>query len=92
MKSRIKDQEIKIRVTTHQKEQLKKMAASSKSMSAYILEKTLPPESNIQNAIIDTVEALDLLNTIILETEKSRDEPLKRRIKHIVDRMVQNGH
>ena len=90
MKSKNKNEEIKIRVTAQEKKQLKKLSASSKSMSAYILEKSLSTEADVQKTIIDTVEAWDLLNTIILETEKSIDEPLKRRIKQLVDRRIQN--
>lgn len=92
MKPTNKNEEIKIRVTAQEKKQLKKLSASSKSMSAYILERALSTKSDIQNAIIDTVEALDLLNKIILEIENSTDDSLKGRIRNIVEGRIKNGH
>ncbi|MBD5474863.1 MAG: hypothetical protein HDR17_02590 [Lachnospiraceae bacterium] len=91
MKPTNKNEEIKIRVTAQEKKQLKKLSAPSKSMSAYILERALSTKSDIQNAIIDTVEALDLLNKIISEIEKSTDDSLKGRIRNIVEGRIKNG-
>ncbi|MDE6943931.1 MAG: hypothetical protein K2P66_05860 [Lachnospiraceae bacterium] len=85
-----KNTSIKIRLTEQEKIQLKKQAASSKSMSAYILEKSLYTNSNKQTSIIKTIEILDVLNTIVLQVEKSSDESLKQCIRNIVERMMSN--
>lgn len=80
---------IKIRLTEEEKMQLKKRATSSKSMSAYILKQSLYSNSNQQTAIIQTMETLDILNTIILQIEKCENEPLKRQIKQIIAERMQ---
>lgn len=82
MNSKKKDKEIKLRVTTQEKEQIKKL--SSNNMSAYILKKVFAPDSDPQKSIAETVETLDLVNTIMLEVEKSADELLKKQIRRII--------
>ncbi len=82
MNSKKKDKEIKLRVTTQEKEQIKKL--SSNNMSAYILKKVFAPDSEHQKSIAETVETLDLVNTIMLEVEKSADELLKKQIRRII--------
>ncbi len=84
MNSNKKNDEIKFRVTTQEKEQIRKLSSSSKNMSAYILEKIFAPDSDHHKSIAEKVETLDLVNTIMLEVEKSTDELLKKQIRCII--------
>lgn len=90
MNSNTKTEFIKIRVTKQEKEQLKKLAGSSESLSAYILARSLPAHSVCQELVIATVNEWDLLNTIILEIKKSGNEYLEERIKNIITRRWKN--
>lgn len=85
-----KSTSIKIRLTEQEKRQLKKQAGTSKSMSAYILEKSLYANSNKEISIIKTIETLDVLNAIVLQVEKSKDESLKKCIRDIVEGRMPN--
>lgn len=85
-----KNTSIKIRLTEQEKRQLKKQAGTSKSMSAYILEKSLYANSNKEISIIKTIETLDVLNAIVLQVEKSKDESLKKCIRDIVEGRISN--
>ena len=84
MNSNKKNEEIKLRVTKQEKEQIRKLSSSSKNMTAYILNKVFAPDSDNHKAITETVETLDLVNTIMLEVEKSTDDLLKQKIKNII--------
>lgn len=92
MKSISKNQSIKIRVTKQEKEQLKKLAGSSKSMSAYMLAKSLSTDSICQESVIDTIEKLDFTNAIIREVEKSTDELLKKSVKEILIKAIHTSN
>ena len=87
-----KNQSIKIRVTKQEKEQLKKLAGSSKSMSAYMLAKSLSTDSICQESVIDTIEKLDLTNAIIREVEKSSDAHLKKNVKEILNKATHTSN
>ncbi len=82
MKSNKKSEEIKLRVTPQEKAQIKKL--SSNNMTSYILKKVFAPDSDYHKSIPEVVETLDLVNTIMLEVEKSADELLKQKIKNII--------
>lgn len=84
MNSGKKNEEIKLRVTTQEKKQIRKLSSSSKNMTAYILDKIFAPDSDHHKSIAKEVETLDLVNTIMLEVEKSADELLKQKIKNII--------
>ena len=84
MNSNKKNEEIKLRVTKQEKEQIRKLSSSSKNMTAYILKKVFAPDSDNHKSITETVETLDLVNTIMLEVEKSTDDLLKQKIKNIL--------
>ncbi|MDE5939647.1 MAG: hypothetical protein K2H37_11260 [Lachnospiraceae bacterium] len=87
-----KNTSIKIRLTEQEKKQLKKRAGSSKSMSAYILEKSLYTNSNKESSIIKTIETFDVLNAIVLQVAKSKDESLKKCIRDIVEGKMPNEY
>lgn len=87
-----KNQSIKIRVTKQEKEQLKKLAGSSKSMSAYMLAKSLSTDSICQESFIDTIEKLDFTNAIMREVEKSRDAHLKKNVKEILNKATHTSN
>lgn len=87
-----KNQSIKIRVSKQEKEQLKKLAGSSKSMSAYMLAKSLSTDSICQESVIDTIEKLDFTNAIIREVEKSRDAHLKKNVKEILNKATHTSN
>ncbi len=87
-----KNQSIKIRVTKQEKEQLKKLAGSSKSMSAYMLAKSLSTDSICQESVINTVKYLDLTNAIIREVEKSSDAHLKKNVKEILNKATHTSN
>lgn len=84
MKSNKKSEEIKLRITPNEKAQIRKLSSSSKNMTVYILKKVFAPDSDHQKSIAETVETLDLVNTIMLEVEKSADELLKKQIRRII--------
>jgi len=90
MKPTVKSEEVKIRVTKQEKEQLKKLSASSESMSAYILKKSLSTDTDHQNTIVETVEMSNLLNMVLLEIDRSIDELLRRRTRLIMERGRKN--
>lgn len=93
MKSNIKDESIKIRLTKHEKEQLQNQAtAANKNLSAYVLQKSLCSDSICQNSFTDVVEASNLLNEIYHEIQKCGDEHLKNFVKSILGRSRKNGH
>lgn len=83
MKSNKKSEEIKLRVTLQEKTQIKKLS-SNNNMTAYILKKVFAPDSDNHKSITEAVETLDLVNTIMLEVEKSTDALLKQKIKNII--------
>ena len=53
-------------------------------MTTYIFKKVFAPDSENHKPIIETVETLGLVNTIMLEVEKSTDDLLKQKIKNII--------
>lgn len=65
MNSNKKNEEIKLRVTKQEKEQIRKLSSSSKNMTAYILKKVFAPDSDNHKSITETVETLDLVTWIL---------------------------
>lgn len=91
MKSNTKNEYIKIRVTKQEKEHLKKQAdTQGKTLSAYMLEQGMRTNSICKAPSPDTIDTYDLLNEIYHQVRKSDDEPLKSRIKHIMERNIRN--
>lgn len=91
MKSNIKNEFIKIRVSNSEKRQLLKQAATEKqNLSAYILHQSLHADPPHPNQLPTSIEALNLLNEVYHEVKKCKDVDLKNRVENILGRSIHN--
>ena len=91
LKSNIKNEFIKIRVSNSEKRQLLKQAATEKqNLSAYILHQSLHADPTHPNQLPTSIEALNLLNEVYHEVKKCKDVDLKNRVENILGRSIHN--
>ena len=92
LKSNIKNEFIKIRVSNSEKRQLLQQAAAEKqNLSAYILHQSLHAGPTHPNQLPASIETLNLLNEVYHEVKKCKDADLKKRVENILGRSIYNG-
>lgn len=78
MKPNRKNKTIKIRINEHEKEILKKIAASENlTLSAYAMKRIMCEDSIYIKEIPNVVKTWEILNTLCCEIEQSTDKHLK---------------